>query len=97
MKKEEWQASMDAAPRDGTVILGYGVVAGEVNGPGDFPEGATIQWDGGRTDYPGFEWRVTNTDAYAAWQNPTHWMWLPDPPLDVTSDLKEFNPWGQRR
>lgn len=75
----EWQP-IETAPRDGTHILGYGLWAGEINGPDDTPTHAVIyHWHGGG-DYEGFDWSVHGTDAYAAWMKPTHWMPLPDPP-----------------
>lgn len=76
----DWQP-IETAPRDGIAILGYWEWAGEINGIDHDKEIAIIFWSGGRTDYPGFEWVVRGTDAYAAWLRPTHWMPLPPPPL----------------
>jgi hypothetical protein len=75
----EWQL-IESAPKSGVTILGWGECAGEINGPDGSPSVATICWEGGRTDYPGYEWVVMNTDAYGVWQKPTHWMPLPDRP-----------------
>ena len=75
----QWQP-IETAPKDGTEIIGYGVVAGEINGPDDAPRLAAIRWSGGRTDWPGHHWDVCATDAYSAWMSATHWMPLPTPP-----------------
>lgn len=75
----EWQP-IETAPRDGTVLLGFGEAAGEINGPFCKNEVAPICWSGGRSDYPGYEWTLTCGDAYACWMRPTHWMPLPTPP-----------------
>lgn len=77
--KRAWRP-IKSAPRDGTRILGYGLWAGEINGPDTEPYFCVIYWRGGRMDYPGFGWRVEGTDAYTAWMRPTHWMPLPRPP-----------------
>lgn len=82
----EWR-TIDSAPKDGTEILGYGLWAGEINGTDTIPTRCTIQWDGGTTDYEGFHWSVTGTDAYAAWMCPTHWMPLPPPPDNSISPV----------
>ena len=72
---------IESAPRDGTKILVWGLWAGEINGPQDEPCMAIARWlYGGSTDWPGFEWSVYGTDAYAAWMKPTHWQSLPVPP-----------------
>lgn len=71
---------IDLAPKDGTRILGFGQWAGEINGPSKEMTTAIIRWGGGHGDYPGFDWDVEGTDAYAAWMKPTHFMPLPDPP-----------------
>lgn len=68
------------APRDGTEIMLWGDWAGEINGP-SLPRCCVVgYWRDGRTDYPGYEWTVCGTDAYAAWMKPSHWMPLPEPP-----------------
>ena len=71
---------IETAPKDGTRILAFGYWTGEVNGPDEQPTECIIYWRNGRTDYPGYEWYVDNTDGYAAWMKPTHWMPLPEPP-----------------
>lgn len=77
--KGEWR-DISSAPRDGTRILGYGQLAGEVNGPSEEYEIVPIEWRGGFTDYVGYNWYIPFGDAYAAWLKPTHWMPLPDKP-----------------
>ncbi len=76
---DEWQP-IATAPKDGRGILGWGVWAGEINGPEAQPTIAIICWGGGHSDYLGYDWVVVGTDAYAAWQKSTHWLPLPDPP-----------------
>jgi hypothetical protein len=73
-----WQ-TIESAPKDGTLVLGYGKIAGEISRVCDGTDFALIQW-GGKGDYPGFEWDVRPTDAYAVWMKPTHWRPLPRPP-----------------
>lgn len=75
----EWQP-IETAPRTGN-ILGCGHWAGEINGV-DEDNAQTIvviAWSSSG-DYPGFDWSVVGTDAYAAWLKPTHWMPLPELP-----------------
>lgn len=67
--EQDWQPP-DQAPKDGTPMLGFGMWAGEINGIDETPTLVTIQWRGGSTDYPGFDWGVVGTDAYAAWMKP---------------------------
>jgi hypothetical protein len=75
---------IESAPRDGTLILGYGEMAGECSGPTGQEEAAVIQWTGGRTDYLGYDWAAPNSMTYAAWMQPTHWMPLPlAPPSSI--------------
>jgi hypothetical protein len=76
----EWQP-IETAPKDGTKILGYGQWAGEINGIVQEPRVYIVQFLKGGTDYPGFEWAVDGTDAYAAWCKPSHWQPLPPPPV----------------
>lgn len=86
--REELQAERDkggwkpigTAPKDGTVILGFGEAAGEINGPFGEPEMLTISWLNGWTDYAGYEWSAQGTDAHCIWMKPTHWHPLPPPP-----------------
>ncbi|MEK1908196.1 MAG: hypothetical protein AAAB13_20680 [Pseudomonas sp.] len=76
-----WQ-DIASAPKDGTIILCYGDVAGEFNGiyaakmifPCQF-------W--GKSDYSGFEWIVPETDYAAMWMNPSHWQFLQKPPSEI--------------
>lgn len=75
----EWQP-IETAPKDGTEIIVYGQFAGEIGGVHKVPTIGVAMWDGGRTDYAGFEWDACGTDAYAVWWKPTHWMQLPEPP-----------------
>lgn len=75
-----WQP-INTAPKDGTRILGFGLWAGEINGPEKEPQYCVICWQhDGRTDYAGYQWTVCGTDAYAAWLNPSHWMPLEERP-----------------
>lgn len=76
-----WQG-IASAPKDGTIILCYGDVAGEFYGvyaakmifPCQF-------W--GKSDYSGFEWIVPETDYAAMWMAPSHWQPLPTPPSEI--------------
>lgn len=76
-----WTAIEDVPKewKDGRELLGYGLWAGEINGPDDEPVRCIIYWSGGTTDYPGYEWTVAHTDGYAAWMRPT-FVALPPPP-----------------
>jgi hypothetical protein len=74
-----WQP-IETAPKNETPILSFGHWAGEIAGRDKEPGVYIVAWHGGRTDYPGFDWDVQATDAYAAWVKPTHWMPLPEPP-----------------
>lgn len=76
----EWQL-IDTAERNQKPILAFGRWAGEINGPSDEDTICVIQWTGGNTDYPGYQWRVYDSDAYAEWFRPTHWMPLPESPV----------------
>lgn len=78
-----WQP-IKTAPKDGTSIIVYGKFAGEIAGIIDGKHVGIASWQGGRGDYAGFTWRAENTDAYAAWWRPTHWMPLPEPPTITT-------------
>lgn len=75
----DWQP-IETAPKDGTLILGFGQWAGEISGIDSTPGRCLIYWCSPHTDYPGFEWKVTGGDAYASWMKPTHWMPIPEPP-----------------
>lgn len=75
----EWQ-DIARAPKDGTQVLGFGFVAGEINGPDDRAEMAIIEFHDERTDYPGFHWSVSPSDAYACWMKPLLWHALPATP-----------------
>jgi hypothetical protein len=76
-----WQP-IETAPKDGAAILGFGQWAGEINGILPGQKVSIIEWAGGSTDYPGFDWRVSDGDAYACWLKPSHWMPLPAPPVN---------------
>lgn len=74
----EWQP-IETAPHGPSLLL-YGALAGEISGP---YAGAYIcigEWTG-RGDYIGYDWLCDNTDAYALWCKPTHWMKLPNVPV----------------
>lgn len=73
-----WQP-IETAPQDGRDVLVYGLSAGEINGIFEVP-GIGVAGRCDRTDYEGFNWRERNTDAYAVWWKPTHWMPLPAAP-----------------
>ena len=75
---------IETAPKDGTKILVYGLFAGEIIGTSGEQTIGVAFWDGGRSDYVNFHWKAANTDAYAGWWRPTHWMPLPDPPTTNT-------------
>lgn len=75
----EWR-DIATAPKDGTEILGYGRVAGEISGEG-WEVRTVILWEfDGESDFTGYNWRVAQTDGYALWMKATHWMPLPSPP-----------------
>jgi hypothetical protein len=72
---------IDSAPKDGRIVLLFGLWAGEISGiDDDNPRVGVGYWTGGRTDYQGFDWYCAYTDAYAAWWKPSHWSPLPEPP-----------------
>lgn len=68
-----WQP-IETAPRDGTSVLGFGRMDGEISGDMGPPSATVMQCRYG-------EWTVTHTDAYSVQVFPTHWMPLPPPPL----------------
>ena len=69
---------IETAPKDGTVVLLYGVWAGEVAGPKKNPSIDLGFWKDGTSDYPGDDWWALVTgDTYACWLKATHWMPLP--------------------
>lgn len=73
-----WQP-IDTAPKDGTIVLVYGLWAGEIGGKDKTPGRYIANWVPS-SDYQGYHWLVDGTDAYAAWVKATHWMPLPEPP-----------------
>lgn len=75
----EWRDDLDEA-KGGGAVLGYGVWCGECRGPYPAMTTCVIRWDGGHTDYPGYDWQVVHADMYAEWFKPTHWMPLPSAP-----------------
>jgi len=78
----EWQP-IDTAPKDGTVVLLYGIWAGEIHGPARSKAFDIGSFQDGRSDFPGNDWWVLGTgDYYECWMRPTHWMPLPEPPKD---------------
>ena len=77
----EWQP-IETAPRDGTSVLLWGLVAGEISGPdketGFAGEG---EWAEGTHYKPDEDWwLLSGGDCYSTWCKPTHWMPLPEPP-----------------
>ena len=83
----KWQP-IETAPKDGTEILLYGVTAGEISGMHRRPVICCGDWMGGRSDFPGQDWwNVLHTDGYCVWCRATHWLPLPDPPLDDTDGV----------
>ena len=68
-----WQ-DISTAPKDGTPVLLYGRLEGEVSG----------DWDGEHVAIGSFlyeRWSVDATDYYEVTVvNPTHWQPLPQPP-----------------
>jgi len=78
----EWQP-IETAPKDGRVVLLFGIWAGEIHGEYDEPTIDIGSWGGGKSDYPGNDWwHLTTGDNYACWMRPTHWMPLPEPPQE---------------
>lgn len=79
----EWQP-IETAPTDGTTILLYGDVAGEINGPAFVPSVSIGYYDYGSGDFSdkGYTWNSMGGDAYSVWVKPTHWMPLPEPPKE---------------
>lgn len=72
---------IETAPKDRPLLV-YGQWAGEIAGVDVEPKWAVAFYTG-RGDYEGFHWACANTDAYAAWMKPTHWMPLPRAPIDT--------------
>lgn len=72
-----WQP-IESAPKDQTILV-FGTWAGEINGT-DNKLGIYVARWARSTDYFGYDWSVTGTDAYAAWVKPSHWMPLPEAP-----------------
>ena len=70
----KWQP-IETAPKDGTVVLGYGITDGEVSGPSSEKTIEPMHHLG-----PSGEWGITGGDYYIVWIRPTHWMPLPEPP-----------------
>ena len=64
------------APTDGTIVLCFGEVAGEIHGLYDEKLVYPAQFCG-KSDYAGFEWVVPQTDYASMWMKPTHWLPLP--------------------
>lgn len=73
---------MGTAPKDETAILAYGKVISEISIKGYADEECwlVIKWEGGSTDYPGYDWSVQGGCYYATWMKPTLWMPLPEEP-----------------
>jgi hypothetical protein len=69
---------IESAPKDGARILAFGEIAGEISGPSGESEVAVIYWNGGRTDWKGYQWDVAAGDTYACWMRPIKWMHIPD-------------------
>lgn len=81
LEMSEWQ-TIESAPRDGTCVLLYGYWAGEISGPTNNLSIDIGSWNGGKSDYDGFDWWYLSTgDAYACWMRATHWMQLPPLPI----------------
>ena len=75
IKMNNWQP-IETAPKDGRLILAYGLWEGEVNGVGEM-QIAVVKAN--NVYYP-----IVGADVYAAWlSEPTHWMPLPEPPIEL--------------
>ena len=78
----DWQP-IETAPKDGTVILGVRFLSylgdGEV-----FPDGGTIQWEGGPERVFKVGWAYTGhlVRMIPPEDAPTHWIPLPAPPAN---------------
>lgn len=77
----KWQP-IETAPRDGTPVLLWGVVAGEISGQTDKMEFAGEGEWVEDSQYNADEdwWLLSGGDYYSSWCKPTHWMPSPEPP-----------------
>ena len=76
----QWIACSERMPpMDGSQVILYGLLAGEINGIDSKPY-TQIGYYSGDGDYSGFPWVQSGGDAYAVWGKPTHWLALPEPP-----------------
>lgn len=65
---------IETAPQDGTPVLGFGRMDGEICGCMGQPSITVMNF---KYD----EWTVIHTDYYSVQVFPSHWMPLPPPPL----------------
>lgn len=77
----KWEP-IETAPQNGTQVLLFGKLDGEIHG--DF--GDPVICVGSK---PHGQWYLDNTDCYAVYCEPTHWMPLPLPPQDQRQDEEE--------
>ena len=84
MNNNEWQP-IETAPKDGTLVLLWGIWSGEVSGIYNEKEmhlGYYYVSEFQSLEEKGFNWTVTGGDMYGCRMNPTHWMPLPKPPTN---------------